>query len=137
VVTAQNDLKCPRAADQTREPFQRSTARNESDADLGVAEQGALPAGEAHVAGQYELVPDAARAAANLGDAHDWRTRGAAQIRAKGPAPPAVQLPWPRRDGRRKNRDSPTGTLRPSRTGPTRGRSLALPIRRSLWERTC
>src|SRR5580698_10525624 len=29
-----------------------------------------------------------------------------------------------------KKSDSPTGTLRPSRTGPPRGRSLALPIRR-------
>ncbi len=57
VVTAKHDLKCPRAADQTREPFQRSAARDQSDADLGVAEQSALPAGEAHVAGQHELVP--------------------------------------------------------------------------------
>jgi hypothetical protein len=32
-----------------------------------------LTAGEAHVAGQHELVSDAARAAANLRDTHDWR----------------------------------------------------------------
>ena len=32
-----------------------------------------MPAGEAHVAGQHELITDAARPAANLGDAHDWR----------------------------------------------------------------
>ena len=36
-----------------------------------------MPAGEAHVAGQHELVTDAARAAANLGDAHDWRGQDA------------------------------------------------------------
>src|SRR5262249_11171015 len=54
VVAAQHDLKCPRAADQTWEPLQSSAARDQSDADLGVAEQGALPAGEAHVAGQHE-----------------------------------------------------------------------------------
>src|SRR5271168_2866720 len=75
IVAAKDDLKCPRAADQTREPLQSSAARHQSDTDLGVAEQGALPAGEAHVAGQHELVPDAARAAANLGDAHHWRGR--------------------------------------------------------------
>src|ERR1700722_6070245 len=38
VVTAEHDLKCPRAADQARQPFQRSAARDQSDADLGVAE---------------------------------------------------------------------------------------------------
>ena len=38
IVTAKHDLKCPRAADQTREPFQRSAARDQSDADLGIAE---------------------------------------------------------------------------------------------------
>src|SRR5579863_10318245 len=48
-----------------------------SDADLGIAEQRALPAGEAHVAGQHKLVADAARATANLGDAHDRRGREA------------------------------------------------------------
>src|SRR5580693_4514608 len=73
VVAAKHDLKCPRAPDQTREPLQRSAARDQSDADLGVAKYGAFPAGEAHVAGQHELVTDAARAAAYLGDAHDWR----------------------------------------------------------------
>src|SRR5580698_9092853 len=75
IVAAEDDLKCARAADQTREPFQRSAARDQSDADFGVAEEGGLPAGEAHVAGQHEFVTDAARAAANLGDAHDWRGR--------------------------------------------------------------
>ena len=39
VVAAKHDLKCPRAADQTRKPLQSSAARDESDADLGVAEQ--------------------------------------------------------------------------------------------------
>jgi hypothetical protein len=34
-----------------------------------------LPAGEAHVAGQHELITDAACTPANLGDAHDWRGR--------------------------------------------------------------
>src|SRR5579872_3332241 len=77
VITAKHDLKGPRAADQTRKPFHRSAAWDQSDADLGVAEQGALLAGEAHVAGKYELVSDAARAAANLGDAHHWRGREA------------------------------------------------------------
>src|SRR5579863_7952803 len=90
VVAAKYDLKCARAADQTREPFHRSTARDESDADLGVAEQGALPAGEAHVASQHKLVPDAARAAANLGDAHDWRRR-----EAKHKVAPKAQHLWP------------------------------------------
>src|ERR1700736_1999535 len=101
IVAAEDDLKCTRAADQAREPFQRSAARHQSDADLGVAEQGASPAGEAHVAGQHELVTDAACAASNLSDAPRpaW-TRGAAQSRAKDPAPLAVQLPWLRRDGR-------------------------------------
>src|SRR5580704_7463191 len=42
IVTAKDDLKRARAAYQTREPFQRSAARDQSDADLGVAEQGAL-----------------------------------------------------------------------------------------------
>src|SRR5580700_6859525 len=77
IVAAEDDLKCARAADQTREPFQRSAARDQSDADLRLAEYGALPAGEAHVTGQHELVTDAARAAANLRDAHDWRGREA------------------------------------------------------------
>ena len=36
-VAAEHDLKCARAADQAREPFQRSAARDQSDADLGVA----------------------------------------------------------------------------------------------------
>jgi hypothetical protein len=53
--------------------FFTETARQ----SLGLAEHGALPAGEAHVAGQHELVTDAARAAANLGDAYDWRGREA------------------------------------------------------------
>src|SRR6202045_3994362 len=90
IVAAEDDLKCARAADQTREPFQRSAARDQSDADLGVAEQGALPAGETHVAGQHELVTDAARAAANLGDAHDWRGREAQHKFA-----PKAQRLWP------------------------------------------
>src|SRR5208282_952117 len=89
VVPAKHDLKCPRAADQTREPFQRSAARDQSDADLGVAEQGALPAGEAHVAGQHELVTDSARATANLGDAYDWRGR-----EAQHEVAPKAQHPW-------------------------------------------
>jgi hypothetical protein len=38
IVAAEHDLKCARAADQAREPFQRSAARDQSDADLGVAE---------------------------------------------------------------------------------------------------
>src|SRR5208283_1107961 len=38
IVAAEDDLKCARAADQAREPFQRSAARDQSDADLGVAE---------------------------------------------------------------------------------------------------
>ena len=46
---------------------------DQSDADFGVAEQRGLPAGETHVAGENELVTDAARAAANLGDADDRR----------------------------------------------------------------
>src|SRR5580692_4471013 len=90
IVAAEDDLKCARAADQAREPFQRAAARDQSDADLGVAEQGALPAGEAHVAGQHELVADAARAAANLGDAHDWRGR-----ETQNKVAPKVQPPWP------------------------------------------
>jgi hypothetical protein len=49
-----------------------------------------LPAGEAHVAGQYELVTDAARAAANLGDAHDWRGR-----EAQYKVAPKAQRVWP------------------------------------------
>src|ERR1700745_4415300 len=48
IVAAEYDLECPRSADQAREPFQRSAARDQSDADLGVAEQGALPAGHTH-----------------------------------------------------------------------------------------
>src|SRR5579871_5743191 len=32
-----------------------------------------MSAGETHVAREHELVTDAARAAANLGDAYDWR----------------------------------------------------------------
>jgi hypothetical protein len=36
-----------------------------------------LPAGEAHVAGHHKLITDATGAAANLGDAHDWRGREA------------------------------------------------------------
>src|SRR5579862_2793278 len=66
IVAAEHDLKCSRAANQAREPFQSSAARNQSNANLGVAEQGVLPAGEAHIAGQHELVADAARATANL-----------------------------------------------------------------------
>jgi hypothetical protein len=38
IVAAEDDFKCARAADQAREPFQRSAARDQSDADLGVAE---------------------------------------------------------------------------------------------------
>jgi hypothetical protein len=49
-----------------------------------------LPAGEAHVAGQHELVTDAARAAANLGDAHDWRGR-----EAQHKVAPKAQRLWP------------------------------------------
>jgi hypothetical protein len=49
-----------------------------------------VPAGEAHVAGQRELVTDAARAAANLGDAHDWRAREAHHKVA-----PKAQHTWP------------------------------------------
>src|SRR5579864_872778 len=62
IVATEHDLKCTRAADQTREPFERPATRDQSDADLGLAEQGALPAGEAHIAGQHELVTDAPRA---------------------------------------------------------------------------
>src|SRR5207344_3097781 len=67
-----------------------SAARDQSHADLRLAEQGALPAGEAHVAGQHELVTDAARAAANLGDAHDWRRR-----EAQHKVAPEGQHLWP------------------------------------------
>src|ERR1700731_2080851 len=90
IVAAEDDLKCARAADQSREPFQRSAARDQSDAYLGVAEYGPLPAGEAHVAGQHELVTDAACAAANLGDAHDWRGR-----EAQHKVAPKAQHLWP------------------------------------------
>src|ERR1700682_6443690 len=38
IVAAEDDLKGARAADQAREPFQRSAARDQSDADFGVAE---------------------------------------------------------------------------------------------------
>ena len=48
-----------------------------------------MPAGEAHVAGQYELVADAASAAANLGDAHDRRGR-----ETQHKVAPKVQHPW-------------------------------------------
>src|SRR5579863_5549943 len=75
IVAAEHDLKSARSADQAREPFERSATRNQSDSNLRVAEQGALPTGEAHVAGQHELVADATRATANLGDAHDRRGR--------------------------------------------------------------
>ena len=132
IVAAEHDLKCARAADQAREPFQRSAARDQSDADLGVAEEGALPAGEAHVAGQHELVTDAARAAANIGDAHDWRGR-----EARAQSPLAVQGGlsdfWAFRryffvEMRDENIwDSPTGTLRPSRTGPPRLSIISAP----------
>src|SRR6516165_11013348 len=60
------------------------------DADLGVAEQSTLPAGEAHVAGQHELVTGAARAAANFGDAHDWYGR-----KAQHKVAPKIQHLWP------------------------------------------
>jgi hypothetical protein len=40
--------------------------------------------------GQYELVPDAARTAANLGDAHDWRGR-----EAQHKVAPKTQHLWP------------------------------------------
>jgi hypothetical protein len=49
-----------------------------------------LPAGEAHVAGEHELVTDAARAAANLRDAHDWRGR-----QAQHKVAPKAQCLWP------------------------------------------
>jgi len=65
-------------------------AWNESDADLWLTEQGALPAGEAHIAGQHQLVTDAARAAANFRDAHDWRGREAQYKIA-----PKAQRFWP------------------------------------------
>src|SRR5277367_7126989 len=42
IVAAEDDLKCARAADQAREPFQRAAPRDQSDADLGVAEWGVL-----------------------------------------------------------------------------------------------
>jgi len=45
IVGAEHDLKCARAADQAREPLQCCAALDQSDADLGIAEQGALPAG--------------------------------------------------------------------------------------------
>jgi hypothetical protein len=38
IVTTEDYLKCARAADQARKPFQRASARDQSDADLGVAE---------------------------------------------------------------------------------------------------
>jgi hypothetical protein len=37
-LAAEDDLKHPRAVDRVREPFQRSAARDQSDANLGVAE---------------------------------------------------------------------------------------------------
>jgi signal transduction histidine kinase len=90
IVAAEDYLKCTRSADQTWEPFQSSAARDQTDADLGVAEQGVLPAGEAHVASQHELVTDATRAAANLRDAHDWRGR-----KAQNKVAPKAQRLWP------------------------------------------
>src|SRR5580704_2417305 len=90
IIGAKDELKCARAADQAREPFQRSAARDQPNADLGVAKYGALPAGEAHIAGQHELVTDAARAAANLGDAHDWCGR-----QAQNKVAPKAQHFWP------------------------------------------
>lgn len=44
-----------RAADETWESFQRSPAWDQSDADLCVAEQHALPAGKTHIAGQCAM----------------------------------------------------------------------------------
>ena len=63
--------------------------------------------------GQHELVTDAARVTCGF-----WRysrlarTRGAPQSRAKDPASPGVQLPWLRRDGRRRSPNSPTQILK-------------------------
>src|SRR5262249_19699407 len=87
---AKDDLKCARAADQSRKPFQRSAARDQSDAHLRIAEYGVLPAGKPRIAGQYELVTDAARAAANLGDADDRRGRESQHKLA-----PKAQHLWP------------------------------------------
>ena len=38
IVAAEHDLKRARAADQARQPFQRSAARDQSDAHLRIAE---------------------------------------------------------------------------------------------------
>ena len=69
IVAAEHDLKCPRAADQTREPFQRSAA------GTGPTPSSGLP--NKALCRLAELVTNAARAAANLGDAQDWRERQA------------------------------------------------------------
>ena len=61
IVGAEDDLEGARAADHARQPFQRSAGPDQSAADLGVAEYGALPGSKAHVSGQHELVADAAR----------------------------------------------------------------------------
>jgi hypothetical protein len=83
---------------------------------------------EAHVAGQHELVTDAARAAANLRDAHDGRGREAQyELAPKSFHLRALSRLGYVEMGDEKNQDSPTGTLRSSRMSPPRCPVISAP----------
>jgi hypothetical protein len=73
VVGGQDDLQGPRAADEAGERLQCAPAGDQCGADLGLAEDRSLAAGEAQVAGEYELAAYAAGAAADRGDADEVR----------------------------------------------------------------
>ena len=69
IIGAQDDFKRPGSSDQTRQPFNCPTARDNTDADFRLAEDGFLFARKAQVAGQDELVSNTPCATSYLGDA--------------------------------------------------------------------
>src|SRR6478735_3939903 len=69
VVPAEHDLDRPRPPDQKRKALGRAAARNQAEPNLGLAEDGLLPAREPDIAAERELATAPARPTTNDGDA--------------------------------------------------------------------
>src|SRR6267378_215282 len=70
VLAADEDLECPGASDEARQPVQRTPTGGGADPDLELPEDGPLSTGEADVGGKCELTARTAGATSDRADRH-------------------------------------------------------------------
>src|SRR5882757_5871199 len=70
VLAGDEDLECPGATNEARQPVQRTPTRGGADPDLELPEDGPLSAGEADVGGERELAARTAGATSDRADRH-------------------------------------------------------------------